>query len=45
MEETGGKNFRSNGSHPGDVRIARVAGPLDTEVENRNERTLDVPKS
>ena len=44
MEETGGKIFRSNGKHPGDVRIAFIAGPLDTEVENRNEGTLDVLK-
>ena len=44
MEETGGKIFRSNGKHPGDVRIALIAGPLDTEVVNRNEGTLDVPK-
>ena len=32
MEETGGKTFRSNGKHPGDVRIARIADPLDSEV-------------
>ena len=44
MEETGGKTFRSNGIHPGDVRIALIADPLDTEVVNRNEGTLDVPK-
>ena len=43
MEETGGKIFRSNGIHPGDVRIALIADPLDTEVVNRNEGTLDVP--
>jgi hypothetical protein len=42
VEETGGKIFRSNGIHPGDVRIALVAGPLDSEVENRNDETLDV---
>ena len=30
-EETGGKIFRSNGKHPGDVRIALIAGPLDSE--------------
>ena len=44
MEETGGKIFRSNGIHPGDVRIAPIADPLDTEIENQNEGTLDVPK-
>ena len=44
MEETGGKTFRSNGKHPGDVRIALIAGPLDSEVENRHEGTLDVLK-
>ena len=44
MEETGGKIFRSNGKYSGDVRIALIADPLDTEVENRNEGTLDVPK-
>ena len=44
MEETGGKIFRSNGKHPGDVRIALIAGPLDSEVENRHEGTLDVLK-
>ena len=38
MEETGGKIFRSNGKPLRDVRIAFVAGPADTEVENRNER-------
>ena len=43
MEETGGKIFRSNGIHPGDYRIALIADPLDTEVVNRNEGTLDVP--
>ena len=36
VEETGGKIFRSNGKHPGDVRIAPIADPLDSEVENRN---------
>ena len=45
MEETGGKTFRSNGKHPGDVRIALIAGPPDSEVVNRNEGTLDVPFS
>ena len=44
MEETGGKIFRSNGSQPVDVRIALIAGPLDTEVVNRNKGTPDVPK-
>jgi hypothetical protein len=44
VEETGGKTFRSNGKYPGDVRIAPIADPLDSEVENRNEGTLDVPK-
>jgi hypothetical protein len=44
VEETGGKTFRSNGKHPGDVRIAVIADPLDTEVANRNEGTLDVLK-
>ena len=44
VEETGGKIFRSNGKHPGDVRIAFIADPLDTEVVNRNEGTLDVLK-
>ena len=44
VEETGGKIFRSNGIHPGDVRIAPIADPLDTEVESRNEGTLDVLK-
>jgi hypothetical protein len=44
VEETGGKIFRSNGKHSGDVRIAPIADPLDTEVENRHEGTLDVPK-
>ena len=44
VEETGGKIFRSNGIHPGDVRIALIADPLDTEVESRNEGTLDVLK-
>ena len=39
MEETGGKIFRSNGKHPGDVRIAPIADPLDSEVENRNKQT------
>ena len=43
MEETGGKTFRSNGKHPGDDRIAVIADPLDSEVESRNEGTLDVP--
>jgi hypothetical protein len=28
----------------GGVRIAPIAAPSDTEVENRNEGTLDVPK-
>jgi hypothetical protein len=28
---------------PGGVRIALIAAPSDTEVENRNEGTLDVP--
>ena len=45
VEETGGKIFRSNGKHPGDVRIALIADPLDTEVANRNEWTLDAPFS
>ena len=45
MEETGGKIFRSNGKHPEDARIARVADPPDSEVENRNEGTLEVPKA
>ena len=45
MEETGGKIFRSNGIHPGDVRIALIADPLDTEIENRNEGTLEVLKA
>ena len=45
MEEAGGKIFRSNGSMPVDVRIAPVADPSDTEVENRNKGTLDVLKS
>ena len=45
MEETGGKIFRSNGIHPGDIRIAVIADPLDSEVENRNEGTIDVPKA
>ena len=45
MEETGGKTFRSNGKSPMDVRIALIAGPLDTEARNRNEGTLDVPKA
>jgi hypothetical protein len=44
VEETGGKTLRSNGKHPGDVRIAPIADPLDTEVENRNKGTLDVLK-
>jgi hypothetical protein len=44
VEETGGKIFRSNGKHPGDDRIAPFAGPLDTEVDNRNEWTIDVLK-
>jgi len=44
-EETGGKIFRSNGKQPTDVRIASIAGPSDTEVVNRNEGTLDVPKA
>ena len=44
VEETGGKIFRSNGIHPGDVRIAPIADPLDSEVESRNEGTLDVLK-
>ena len=44
MEETGGKIFRSNGKHPGDDRIAVIADPLDTEIANRNEGTLDVLK-
>jgi hypothetical protein len=44
VEETGGKIFRSNGKHPGDDRIARIADPLDTEVESQNEGTLDVLK-
>jgi hypothetical protein len=44
VEETGGKIFRSNGKHPEDVRIAPIADPLDTEVDNRNEGTLDVLK-
>ena len=45
MEETGGKIFRSNGIHPGDVRIAVIADPLDTEIANRNEGTLEVLKA
>ena len=45
VEETGGKTFRSNGKHPGDVRIAPIADPLDSEVENRNDGTIDVPSS
>jgi intein/homing endonuclease len=44
VEETGGKIFRSNGKRPGDDRIALIADPLGTEIENRNEGTLDVPK-
>jgi hypothetical protein len=44
-EETGGKIFRSNGKHPVDVRIARIADPPDSEVENRNEGTLEAPKA
>jgi hypothetical protein len=44
VEETGGKIFRSNGKHPEDVRIALIADPLDTEVDNRNKGTLDVLK-
>src|ERR1035441_2286199 len=44
VEETGGKIFRSNGKHSGDVRIAPIADPLDTQVDNRHEGTLDVPK-
>jgi hypothetical protein len=44
VEETGGKIFRSNGSSPVDVRIALIADPLDTEVDNQNEGTLDVLK-
>jgi hypothetical protein len=44
VEEAGGKIFRSNGSHPGDDRIALIADPLDTEVDNRNEWTIDVLK-
>ena len=44
MEETGRKIFRSNGKHPGDDRIAVIADPLDTEVANRHEGTLDVLK-
>ena len=44
VEETGGKIFRSNGSSPVDVRIALIADPPDTEVDNRNEGTLDVLK-
>jgi hypothetical protein len=44
VEETGGKIFRSNGIHPEDVRIALIADPLDSEVENQNEGTLDVLK-
>jgi len=44
VEETGGKIFRSNGSSPVDVRIAPIADPLDTEVDNRNKGTLDVLK-
>ena len=44
VEETGGKIFRSNGKHPGDVRIALIADPLDSEVANRNDGTLDVLK-
>jgi hypothetical protein len=45
VEETGGKIFRSNGKHPEDVRLAVIADPLDTEVENQHERTLDAPFS
>jgi len=45
VEETGGKIFRSNGSSLVDVRIAPIADPLDTEVDNRNEGTLDVLKA
>src|ERR1035438_5361947 len=41
----GGKTFRSNGKHPGDVRIAPIADPLDSEVWNRNDGTIDVPSS
>src|SRR3974377_1835340 len=37
VEETGGKIFRSNGKHPGDVRIARIADPLASEVLKRKE--------
>jgi hypothetical protein len=44
VEEADGKTFHSNGRSPVDVRIALIAGPSDTEVENRNEGTLDVPK-
>jgi hypothetical protein len=44
VEETGGKTFRSNGKHPGDDRIAVIADPLDTEIVNRHEGTLDVLK-
>ena len=44
VEETGGKIFRSNGKQPGDVRIACIADPLATEIENQNEGTLDVLK-
>jgi hypothetical protein len=44
VEETGGKIFRSNGKHPGDDRIALIADPLGTEIENQNEGTLDVLK-
>jgi len=44
VEETDGKTFRSNGELPMDVRIALIAGPSDTEVENRNAGTLDVLK-
>jgi hypothetical protein len=29
----------------GGVRIALIAAPSDTEVENSNEGTLDVPKA
>ena len=45
MEETGGKIFRSNGKHPGDVRIALIADPLDSEVANQNDGMIDVPSS
>jgi hypothetical protein len=44
VEETDGKTFRSNGSLSMDVRIALVAGPSASEVMNRNEGTLEVPK-